>query len=162
MEAISRLETIGAEIRYLKASLHFYGMASHLIHADKSGLEIVADRVTRPEPGRSIVAAAQAARIFSDIANLWAFCSISISDAFGVPFRNSNAIMGQSGRSTALSSILANVRREPGSFLRTDEQGVGRDHCVCVGWRCGIGMGRPMKTGPPLGSFVHDKDMRVH
>jgi hypothetical protein len=46
--------------------LHGYGMASHLQHADAVGVGVVAERESRPEPGRSRVKLAHIARIVSD------------------------------------------------------------------------------------------------
>ncbi len=103
IETLSRLDA-GEEVQHAKSLLHMYGMASHFVHGDKTALDMAHDRVTRPEPERSIVAAAQAARIHSDIVHLWFFCADTISRALDVPFRDAATVVaavqkvGQLGR----------------------------------------------------------------
>lgn len=109
VEAIARLETAGENIRYIRAALHIYGMASHLVHGDKSALEMVQDRVPRPEPERSIIAAAQSARIFSDLVNLWFFCADAISRALDVRFRDPSAVKAAVGRVNNLGQPFAHM-----------------------------------------------------
>lgn len=92
IETLSRLGD-GEDVRHVRSLLHMYGMASHFVHGDKTALDMAHDRVTRPEPERSIVAAAQAARIHSDIVHLWFFCAETISRALGVPFRDAATVV---------------------------------------------------------------------
>ncbi|WP_411962630.1 hypothetical protein [Mesorhizobium sp. CO1-1-11] len=92
IETLSRLG-VGKDVRHATSLLHMYGMASHFVHSDKTALDLAHDRITRPEPERSIVAAAQAARIHSDIVHLWFLCTDTISRALGVPFSDAAIVV---------------------------------------------------------------------
>jgi len=94
VEALAEMDVPQGRLEHIRSLLHMYGMASHLIHADKSALDLMTDRLHRPEPERSIVAAAQAGRIFSDLVYLWFFCADAIRRAFGLSFKNPSGIAG--------------------------------------------------------------------
>lgn len=64
--------------------LHMYGIASHLIHADNTALDLMADRAAR-EPGElAALSATQTCRIHIDLAAFWLLSLLALAHRYGL------------------------------------------------------------------------------
>lgn len=67
----------------IAGTLHMYGLASHLIHADAAALDLMADRKLRDSDELAILSATHLCRIFSDQASFWLFSTLALAHRFG-------------------------------------------------------------------------------
>lgn len=93
IEELSKINKGGKNLADIKGFLHIYGMASHLIHADKTAMEFMLDRSLREESERKILEASHAGRIFSDQVSLWLFCADAIRECLGKEFSNKDKVI---------------------------------------------------------------------
>lgn len=93
IETLSKTPPPGKNLTDIKCFLHIYGMASHLIHADKTAMELMLDRVLRNEGERKILESSHAGRIFSDQVSLWLFCADAIRGCLEKEFSDKNKLM---------------------------------------------------------------------
>ena len=93
IETLSKTSPEGKNLADIKCFLHIYGMASHLIHADKTAMEFMTDRSLRNEGERKILEASHAGRIFSDQVSLWLFCADAIRGCLEREFVDKNKVM---------------------------------------------------------------------
>jgi hypothetical protein len=69
--------------RDIEVLLHTYCIASHLIHADESALDLMLDRQLRAKEEVAVLASAHICRIFSDQVSLWTLSAMTIAHRFG-------------------------------------------------------------------------------
>jgi hypothetical protein len=72
----------GFDFRDMGPLLHGYGMASHLIHADESALDLMLDRRLRAPEELLKLERAHSCRIYSDLLAIWTFTAIAIAFNF--------------------------------------------------------------------------------
>jgi len=70
------------DLRDIDSLLHTYGLASHLVHADESALDLMLDRRLRPPAERHALAIAHVCRIFSDQVSLWMITAMTLAYRF--------------------------------------------------------------------------------
>lgn len=75
IEVLSRKRVPGKRLDLLKGLLHSYGTASHLLHGDRTALDLMHDRATRDPFEAAIVARAHVARMMGNQVNLAYFCA---------------------------------------------------------------------------------------
>lgn len=68
---------------FVRAATHNYGLSSHLIHCDESGLGLISDRVMRPPRERQKLTNSHAARLLSDCVSYIALAATCISHVLG-------------------------------------------------------------------------------
>ncbi|MES0075779.1 DUF5677 domain-containing protein [Mesorhizobium sp. M0058] len=88
IESLSKLPDGEYALGDIKVLLHMYGMASHLIHADKTAMDLMTDRALRGPAERLILEASHAGRVLSDQTSLWFFCADAIRRHLGKQFQN--------------------------------------------------------------------------
>ncbi|MFN3878067.1 MAG: DUF5677 domain-containing protein [Brevundimonas sp.] len=74
--------------------LHCYGMASHLLHADPTALDLMHDRATRPHGEARLLEASQLCRIFTDVVGLSYFCADAIRVMLSAEFFDADLLHG--------------------------------------------------------------------
>lgn len=87
--SLSRLER--EDIRglpELAAYLHSYGLASHLLHADCTALDLIHDRAIRPPVEEALLSSAQLCRIFTDVVGLQCYCAEAVRALLGRDFKD--------------------------------------------------------------------------
>jgi hypothetical protein len=86
VESLNKRDFNGSQLIGIKSLLHMYGMASHLIHADKVAMDLMADRALR-EPGElKILEASHACRILTDQVFISWFCAEFLRQHFQAQF----------------------------------------------------------------------------
>lgn len=73
--------------KYISSLLHGYGMASHLIHADESALDLMLDRELREEEELLILKCAHSIRIWNDLVSLWYISMLALHYRYGIAIK---------------------------------------------------------------------------
>lgn len=105
--SLSRLER--EDIRglpELAAYLHSYGLASHLLHADCTALDLIHDRAIRPPGEEALLASAQLCRIFTDVVGLQCYCAEAVRAMLGRDFKDRERLYRLVWRCFELSSPI--------------------------------------------------------
>jgi len=92
--------------RDIEVLLHTYGIASHLIHADESALDLMLDRKLRARDEVEILASAHICRIFSDQVSLWTLSAMTIAHRFGHKPRLPPSVQERWKHVSALSKVF--------------------------------------------------------
>lgn len=103
IEALDRLACEGKPLKGIKALLHIYGIASHLIHADKNAMDLMSDRATREVEERLILELSHAARIMTDQVSIMWLCADALRRHFGGEFSNTATMRGAFERTFELA-----------------------------------------------------------
>lgn len=126
-EIVSRLAHGARPLVGANSLLHMYGMASHLIHADKAALDLMTDRAGRPQAERNIVARAHTSRILTDQVHLGFICVDAIRhhlrSSFGDETRLRAACDRCSELSTPFSDDFNESQREFYQNLKSNRSG---------------------------------------
>jgi len=89
IDTLDRRAVEGKPLKGIETLSHMYGMASHLIHADKNAMDLMHDRATRETEERKVLEASHLARIMSDQVSLSWFCADALRQHFGGEFADS-------------------------------------------------------------------------
>lgn len=85
---ISKFHRKEVDLRKYSAFLHSYGLSSHLIHADKTAMDLEWDRNTREPDERNAMIRAHAARLMTDQVSILFLCWRALVFALGVEEKN--------------------------------------------------------------------------
>ena len=80
-EIMGSLETMPFGLKLARSASHSYGLSSHLLHADHTGIMLPIDRELREDTERSNLHKAHWARLLSDILSYIGLCCISLQVA---------------------------------------------------------------------------------
>ena len=86
LESLSKRNIGGESLSNIRALLHIYGMASHLIHADQAAMGLMSDRASRDSSERALLEESHICRIFSDQVNISWFCADALRRHFSETF----------------------------------------------------------------------------
>jgi hypothetical protein len=103
IESLERQATQGIPLKGIKSLLHIYGMASHLIHADKHAMDLMHDRATRPIEELKTLEASHAARIMTDQVSITWLCADALRRHFNGEFSNAATFREAFNRTAELS-----------------------------------------------------------
>lgn len=103
IETLDRQASEGKPLTGIKSLLYIYGLASHLIHADKNAMDLMHDRATREDAERRVIEASHAARIMGDQVSLMWLCADAVRRHFGGEFSNAVAMRGVFERTSELA-----------------------------------------------------------
>lgn len=88
VESLQGRHLDGKPLTGIKSLLHIYGMASHLAHADKNALELMADRAMRETAELRILEAGHISRMMTDQVSMTWFCAVALKHHLTGEFNN--------------------------------------------------------------------------
>lgn len=88
VESLQNRQLNGKPLVDTKFLLHIYGTASHLTHADKAALELIADRAMREPKELKLLEAGHTSRVLTDQVSLTWFCAVALKSHLKGEFRN--------------------------------------------------------------------------
>lgn len=109
IESLSKQGPDTGPMRDIKSLLHIYDVASHLIHADKTAMELMVDRRLRPASELRLLEATHSGRILSDQISLWLFCADVIRRHLNKAFRDPEAVLEHFNRLHELGRPFATM-----------------------------------------------------
>lgn len=117
IDTLSKKRISGKNLELISGLLHYYGMASHLLHADQMALDLMYDRATRDPSEALILARAHAARIMNDLASLSLFCADALRIMFELEFENEALLYATFDKMSTISGeILTEFRHSQEQF----------------------------------------------
>lgn len=91
LRAVHRKEI---DLRPFGALLHTYAVSSHLIHADRTAMNLIWERSERPAQERDALVAAHTARLITEPVSLLFICWRALAFAIGVSAVSERAVQG--------------------------------------------------------------------
>lgn len=99
----------GKKFKGIKSLLHTYGLASHLLHADKFALDLMRDRATRQREELLILECAHLARMMSDQAFILWLCAENLRETLDLKFSVHTQINEKCAKVSDLGSFFTKI-----------------------------------------------------